>query len=51
MTWTVSLWCDTPTHGAVRQALLLELKHTIEREKLGPAAPVQIVRLENVPNR
>jgi len=42
--WTLHLWVSTPKMGTVRERLLIELKQTIEKYQLAPAAPVQLVR-------
>ncbi len=42
--WTINLWAQTPRAGAVRERLLIELRHTIDRERLAPPAPVQLVK-------
>jgi small conductance mechanosensitive channel len=47
-TWTVSIWAETPSHGAVRQALLRELKHTIETDGLAPPGPAMDVRIKEM---
>lgn len=42
--WAVNLNVDTSAHGAVRQALLRELKLTLDEHALAPTPPMQIVR-------
>lgn len=43
--WTVSLWCETPRFGAVRQALLMEIKRSVDRAEIAPPPPVQQVMI------
>ncbi|MCC6678699.1 MAG: mechanosensitive ion channel [Phycisphaerales bacterium] len=49
VTWTVSVWAQTASFGAVRQALLRELKVTIDREGLAPPAPTTQVHIRSMP--
>lgn len=42
--WTVNLWAETPKVGAVRERLIIELRHAVDSNGLGPAAPVQLVK-------
>ena len=42
--WTVTVWSRTDAFAAVKQALLIQLKATIEQQKLGVPAAVQLVR-------
>lgn len=42
--WTVSLWAGTASYGAVKQALLREIKLAVDQAGIGPAPAVQLVR-------
>ncbi|MCA3004913.1 MAG: mechanosensitive ion channel [Planctomycetaceae bacterium] len=50
-TWTVSVWAETTSHAAVRQALLRELKQTIETDGLGAPGPSMDVRIKEMAGR
>ncbi len=45
-TWNVSVWASTKQLGAVREALILAIKHAVDAAAIGPkpAAPVVVVR-------
>ncbi len=42
--WMLNLWARTPSAGAVKERLLVELRRTIDREQIGVPPPVQLVR-------
>lgn len=43
-TWTVSIHAETASFATVRQALLREIRTTIDENGLAPPAPVQLVK-------
>lgn len=49
VTWTVTLWAQTPSFGAVRQVLLREIKATIDAEKLAPPPPTTNINMRSIP--
>lgn len=42
--WSVTIWFETSKFAGARAAVLREIKHTVETEKLAPAPGVQLVR-------
>lgn len=42
--WSVTLWARTGSYGAVRQALLREIKLAVDQTGIGPAPALQLVR-------
>lgn len=42
--WHVTIWFETAKFAGARAAVLREIKHTVETEKLAPAPGVQLVR-------
>lgn len=49
VTWQVTAWAKTGSHGALRQALLREIKLALEKEKLGPPGPSMDIRVLSMP--
>jgi small conductance mechanosensitive channel len=49
VTWSLSVWANTPQVGAVRQALLREAKRTIDELRLAPPGPAMDVRITSMP--
>ncbi len=48
-TFAVGLWCSTPAFPAVRQALLREIKATVEANDLAPPAPAMNIHVRSMP--
>ena len=49
--WTVQVWAETPRFGAVRLALLRELRAAMDAARIGPTPPVTEVRVTALPDR
>lgn len=49
VTWAVSLWAHTSSFATVRQALLRELKATIDHEQLAPPPPTTNINMRSLP--
>lgn len=49
-TWTVNVWATTARFGAVKLALVRELKLAVDAAKIGPTPPVSEVRLTAIPD-
>lgn len=50
-TWTVSVWAETGSFGAVRLALVRELKGAVDAARIGPTPPVTEVRVTALPEQ
>ncbi|MBL0926953.1 MAG: mechanosensitive ion channel family protein [Phycisphaerales bacterium] len=48
-TWAVAVSAQTPRFGAVREALLLEIRRTVLEHKLNPPGPTMDVRITAMP--
>jgi small conductance mechanosensitive channel len=48
-TWTVQVWAETPRVGAVRQALLREVRRLLDDHHLHPTPAPMVVRITEMP--
>lgn len=49
VTWGLTVWAETGSFLAVRQALLREIKAAIDQNKLAPPAPAMDIRVVSMP--
>ncbi len=49
VTWSVNVWTETANYGAVRQALLREVKLAVDGAGIGPGAAVMHVHVKSMP--